>query len=53
MAVIVDARADRPYFERLGEALPRGSQVMLAQPAELATYLTEVGIATRGSRRGA
>ncbi len=47
IAVIVDARTDRPYFERLGEALPAQSRVLRARRGELAALLAEVGIAGR------
>jgi ATP-dependent DNA helicase DinG len=47
VAVIVDARSDRPYFERLGEALPAGSRVALTGRGELAAFLAEVGIGRR------
>ena len=44
VAVIVDARSDRPYFPRLDEALPPGSSVTLARRQELPALLAEVGI---------
>src|SRR5262249_1510367 len=44
LVVIVEPRSDRPYFERLGEALPRGSSVRSATRAELAALLDETGV---------
>jgi hypothetical protein len=49
--VIVEPRSDRPYFERLSEALPRGSVVRSATRAELAELLDEVGV-PRARHRG-
>jgi len=46
LVAIVDARPERSYFERLGEALPAGSRVALAGRAELPALLAEVGIET-------
>jgi ATP-dependent DNA helicase DinG len=47
VAVVVDARTNRPYFERLEEALPSQSRVTLARRDELAAFLAEVGIDRR------
>ena len=44
LVAIVDARPDRPYFDRLGEALPAGCPVLLAERADLPALLAEVGI---------
>jgi ATP-dependent DNA helicase DinG len=44
LAVIVEPRSDRPYFERLGEALPPGSRVRLVGREALASLLDEVGV---------
>jgi ATP-dependent DNA helicase DinG len=44
IAVIVDARTDRPYFQRLAEALPPGSLVSVARREDLPTILAEVGL---------
>jgi ATP-dependent DNA helicase DinG len=44
LVVIVDARTDRPYFERLDEALPAGSRVVVADRCELPALLADVGI---------
>jgi ATP-dependent DNA helicase DinG len=51
LVVIVEPRSDRPYFERLGEALPRGSAVRTATRAELASLLDEAGV-PRAPQRG-
>jgi len=55
IAVIVDARTDRPYFQRLVEALPPGSQVDVARREDLPKILAEVGLGpgAEGPRRGA
>jgi ATP-dependent DNA helicase DinG len=45
VVVIVDAREDRGYFRRLGEAFPPGVVVSLATRADLPRLLAEVGIA--------
>ncbi len=42
LVVIVDARHDRPYFERLGEALPAGAELRLADLEDLGDCLSEV-----------
>jgi ATP-dependent DNA helicase DinG len=44
VVVIVEPRADRRYFERLGEALPPGCSVRFASLDELAGVLAEVGL---------
>jgi ATP-dependent DNA helicase DinG len=44
IAVIVDARTDRPYFRRLVEALPPGSVVSVARREDLPAILGEVGL---------
>lgn len=48
LVVIVEPRSDRPYFERLGEALPRGCSVRVATRVELAALLDEVGVPRAG-----
>jgi Rad3-related DNA helicase len=45
LAVIVDARRERAYFERLSDALPAGCPVVVARREELPALLGEVGIA--------
>jgi len=47
VVVIVDARADRPYFERLNEALPAGCGVVLRDLGGLVELMAEVGIGAR------
>jgi len=44
IVVIVEGRTDKRYFKRLGEALPGGLQVKVAQRDDLAALLAEVGI---------
>jgi Rad3-related DNA helicase/DNA polymerase III epsilon subunit-like protein len=44
LVVIVDSRADRPYFDRLGEALPPGCGVRLVKREALAELLDEAGV---------
>ncbi|MCL4685913.1 hypothetical protein KJ059_14315 [Myxococcota bacterium] len=44
LVVLVEGRTDKRYFRRLGEALPPGSQVVVADRSRLATLLTEVCI---------
>jgi ATP-dependent DNA helicase DinG len=44
LVVIVEPRSDRPYFERLGEALPRGCHVRLVTREALAGLLDEAGV---------
>jgi ATP-dependent DNA helicase DinG len=46
IAVIVDPRIDRPYFERLAEALPPGCRLQVATLEELPELLGEVGVGT-------
>ena len=43
LVVIVDARPDKRYFERLVEALPPGTEVLRARIDELPGMLAEVG----------
>ncbi|MEN8161120.1 MAG: helicase C-terminal domain-containing protein, partial [Myxococcota bacterium] len=45
LVVIVESRADKRYFRRLVQALPKGSEVVLAEPSDLDRLLAEVGIA--------
>ena len=47
LVVIVEARTDKGYFKRLGEALPARSAVVVAERADLPALLSEVGIETR------
>jgi ATP-dependent DNA helicase DinG len=42
VAVLVEGRTDRGYFRRLGEALPPGSRVVVADRSELGSILSEV-----------
>ena len=44
IVVIVDARPERRYFERLGEALPQGCEVTRATLPDLERLLEEVGV---------
>jgi Rad3-related DNA helicase len=44
IVVIVEGRADKGYFRRLREALPRGSQVVVSERGRLGELLAEVGI---------
>jgi ATP-dependent DNA helicase DinG len=44
IVVIVEGRPDRRYFRRLGDALPEGSEVVVASFADLPGLLAEVGI---------
>ena len=44
LVVVVDARPDRAYFERLSAALPRGCGVDLVPRAELPAVLAELGL---------
>jgi len=44
IVVIVEGRADRGYFRRLREALPKGSEVVVSERARLGELLAEVGI---------
>jgi ATP-dependent DNA helicase DinG len=56
IVAIVEARPDRPYFERLYEALPEGCAVRVCAADELADVMTEVIAcdppAARGGERG-
>lgn len=47
IVVLVESRPDKRYFRRLGEALPPGSQIVQAEPAEVAALLAEVGLQER------
>ncbi|HEX5066908.1 MAG TPA: helicase C-terminal domain-containing protein [Myxococcota bacterium] len=47
LVVIVEPRSDRPYFERLGEALPRGCGVRMATRGELGALLDEAGVSSK------
>jgi ATP-dependent DNA helicase DinG len=44
VVVIVEGRAEKGYFRRLREALPKGSEVVVTQTAQLGRLLAEVGI---------
>jgi Rad3-related DNA helicase len=44
LVVIVDARPDKRYYERINEALPPGTEVVRARIDELPGLLQEVGI---------
>ena len=44
IVVLVEARPEKRYFRRLGDALPPGSRVVLAEPEDLVALLAEVGI---------
>ena len=44
LVVIVEGRTDRRYFGRLGEALPPGCEVRVAEAGGLAGLLREVGV---------
>ncbi len=44
VVVIVDARSDRGYFQRLREALPAGTPLEVGTPADVERLLAEVGI---------
>ena len=50
LAVIVDARRDKGYFRRLGDALPPDCPVVAARRGELGRLLEEVGIDTSAIR---
>ncbi len=52
LVVIVEPRSDRPYFERLGEALPQGCNVRRASRTALPELLDEVGVAVAVPPRG-
>lgn len=49
IVVIVEPRPDRPYFERLDEALPAGCGVEVASLRDLPELLSAVGVAAPGS----
>jgi ATP-dependent DNA helicase DinG len=44
IVVLVESRPEKGYFGRLGDALPPGSRVVLAEVGDLAAMLAEVGI---------
>jgi ATP-dependent DNA helicase DinG len=44
IVVIVEGRADKGYFRRLREALPKGSEVVVSERGRLGELLAEVGI---------
>lgn len=44
LVVIVEGRTDKRYFRRLGDALPPGSRVVVAERGGLGALLAEVGI---------
>lgn len=44
IVVIVEGRTDRPYFKRLGEALPRSSSVAVAERGDLGGLLAQVDL---------
>jgi ATP-dependent DNA helicase DinG len=46
IVVIVEGRSERNYFRRLREALPKGSEVVLAERGDLGRLLAEVGVAS-------
>ena len=48
IVVLVESRPEKRYFRRLGDALPPGSRVVLADPDELIALLAEVGIEQGG-----
>ncbi len=56
IVAIVEARPDRPYFQRLAEALPEGCAVHVRTVEELADVMAEVltcgGSAAGGHGRG-
>ncbi len=52
IALIVDARPDRPYFRTLQEALPGGSKISLIELESLPGVLHEVGLGLTPSPQG-
>jgi Rad3-related DNA helicase len=44
IVVIVEGRPEKNYFRRLREALPKGSEVVVAERGDLGRLLAEVGI---------
>jgi ATP-dependent DNA helicase DinG len=52
IVVIVDARPDKGYFERLGDALPPGCSVERARVEDLPALLEEVGAGRAPARGG-
>lgn len=49
LVVIVDARADRGYFRRLGDAFPEGTKIELASRAALPGIALELGLGALGA----
>jgi hypothetical protein len=43
--VIVESRSDKRYFRSLVQALPKGSEVVVAELGDLDRLLAEVGVA--------
>jgi ATP-dependent DNA helicase DinG len=52
LVVIVEPRSDRPYFERIAEALPQGCNVRMAARSALPELLDEVGVPVAVPPRG-
>jgi hypothetical protein len=50
--VIVEGRTDRPYFKRLGEALPPSSSVAVAERGDLGGLLAQVDLSPDQSQSG-
>ena len=48
IVVIVEGRTDRPYFKRLGEALPPPSSVAVAERGDLGGLLAQVDLESLG-----
>jgi ATP-dependent DNA helicase DinG len=44
LVVIVESRSDKGYFRRLVQALPKGCEVVVAEPGDLDRLLAEVGV---------
>jgi ATP-dependent DNA helicase DinG len=44
IVVIVEGRPEKSYFRRLRDALPKGSEVVVAERGELGRLLAEVGV---------
>jgi ATP-dependent DNA helicase DinG len=44
LVVIVESRSDKRYFRRLVQALPKGSEVVVAEPSDLDRLLAEVRV---------
>jgi ATP-dependent DNA helicase DinG len=47
IVVIVEGRPEKNYFRRLRDALPKGSEVVVAERGDLGRLLAEVGIEAR------